>query len=74
MPSTYVTFGQAHTHAINGKTLDSNCVAVIACKDAEHGRELAFEYFKAKFCMEYHEDQFDMSNVATYYPRGLIEI
>ncbi len=26
---TIVTFGQGHTHRVNGKTLDCNCVALI---------------------------------------------
>jgi hypothetical protein len=26
---TYVTFGQDHAHAVNGKTFDKDCVAII---------------------------------------------
>ena len=73
MAKTYVTFGQAHTHAVNGKTLDKDCVAVITCNNASEGRDLAFDLFDRKFCMEYHGEQFDMNDLA-YYPRGLIEL
>jgi hypothetical protein len=70
---TYVTFGQVHTHRINGKTLDCNCVAVINCNNPEHGRDMAFELFGRKFCMEYPEHKFNMSSMS-YFPRGLIEV
>lgn len=32
---TYVTFGQAHVHRINGKTFDADCVACIEHSDVE---------------------------------------
>lgn len=70
---TYVTFGQIHTHSINGKTLDTNCVAVIKSEDAEKGREIVFQLFGSKFCMEYPEDYFD-PKIMRYFPRGLIYI
>lgn len=70
---TYVTFGQIHTHSINGKTFDKDCVAVIECKDAKEGRERAFEYFDSKFCFEYPEDSFNHDDMK-YYPRGLINV
>lgn len=73
MKKTYVTFGQDHAHAVAGRTFDKDCVAVINCVDAEEGRKLAFEYFKGKFCFEYHEEQFDKSNMH-FYPRGYIEV
>lgn len=73
MAKTYVTFGQLHTHRVNNKTLDCECVAVINCESSEEGRELAFEYFDGKFCFEYPEEHFDMDSLR-YYPRGLIEV
>ena len=73
MAHTYVTFGQAHAHAVNGKTFDKDCVAVITCDSAEEGRALAFELFDCTFCMEYHGEQFDMNDL-DYYPRGLIGV
>ena len=70
---TYVTFGFDHTHAVNGKTFDKDCVAVIESESAEAGREKAFEYFGAKFCFEYPEDRFDMASMH-WYPRGFIDV
>jgi hypothetical protein len=70
---TYVTFGQDHTHRINGHTFDCDCVAVIECDNEEHGRNLAFEIFKNKFAFEYHEEKFKESNMR-FYPRGKIQV
>jgi hypothetical protein len=65
---TYVTFGQQHTHRINGHTLDCNCVALV-----DGDRERVFELFGPKFCFEYPEAEFDKAYMK-YYPRGVIEI
>ena len=73
MPSTFVTFGQIHTHRVNGRTFDCDCVAVIECTDAEDGRRKAFEYFGQKFCFTYYEEQFDHDSLR-YFPRGLIHV
>lgn len=70
MNRTYVTFGQEHTHSVNGKTLDKDCVAVINCVDAKAGRALAIEFFGDKFFSTYSEDKIDME----FYPRGYIEV
>ena len=73
MMKTYVTFGQIHIHSVNDKTFDHDCVAVIYCKDADHGRKLAFEFFGSKFSFEYHEDRFDKESMR-YYHRGFIDV
>lgn len=73
MPKTYVTFGQDHAHAVNGKTFDKDCVAIIKCENRNDGRAKAFEYFDIKFCFEYHEDEFQMESMK-YFPRGLMEV
>ncbi len=70
---TYVTFGFVHTHSVNDKTFDKNCVAVIECKDGNQGRDLAFEYFGRKFAFEYFDTQFNHEHMK-YYPRGYIEV
>lgn len=69
----YVTFGQIHTHAVNGKTLDKDCVAVFDSLDAESGRRKAFELFGGKFSFHYVEDEFDQSKMF-FFPRGLISV
>ena len=70
---TYITFGQAHVHSINGKTFDKDCVAVIESVSSEQGRERAFEIFGPKFCMEYFDKEFKDEDLK-YYPRGLIAV
>lgn len=73
MHKTYVTFGQDHTHAISGKTLDKDSVAVIESKDEESGREMAFELFGNKWCMEYPE-KFWNEDSMKHFPRGYIKV
>ena len=68
--TTYVTFGQAHTHSINGKTFDKDCVAVIESESAKAGRNDAFDLFGGKFCFEYFNKRPNME----YFPRGLIKV
>ena len=66
---TYVTFGQHHTHRVNGKTFDCDCVAVV-----DGDRAKVFEIFGRAFCFEYPEDRFDHNCLDRYYPRGLIDV
>lgn len=70
---TFITFGQAHTHHVNGRTFDCNCVAVIHHTEPEEGREIAFEVFGRKFCFEYPESIFDFDSMK-FFPRGLINL
>lgn len=70
---TYVTFGQLHTHSVNGKTFDKDCVAVINSSSPQEGRELAFLFFGAGFCMEYPEQYWGDSTIK-FFPRGYIEV
>ena len=65
---TYVTFGQGHTHRINGKTFDTDCVALL-----DGGRDAVFETFGRKWCFEYSEEHFDKIDMK-YFPRGVIEV
>ena len=67
---TYVTFGQVHTHSINGKTLDKDSVAVIERDTEQEGRSAAFEYFGKKFFTTYADTPPKME----YFPRGFIGI
>ena len=69
---TYVTFGYDHTHSINGKTFDKDCVAVINSQNAATGRAKAFELFGSKFCFEYPEDYWH--GKMEYFPRGYLEV
>jgi len=69
MREYYITFGQIHTHSINGKTLDKDTVAVIKAENKEQAREIAFKFLGRTWCFVYEEIP-DMS----YFPRGLINI
>ena len=71
---TYVTFGQAHTHRVNGITFDADCVAVIESEDYATGRARAFELFGEKFCTSYFDDDFDHDKMLSYFPRGLVSV
>jgi len=65
---TFVTFGQAHTHSINSKTFDKDCVAVV-----NGDRDKVFEIFGNKFCFEYPERLW-VDDWMKYYPRGYITV
>lgn len=71
MKNHYVTFGQVHTHRINGKTLDRDTVAVFQSESAGEGRKKAFELFGDKFFTDYHGEQWKDSNLS-YFPKGLV--
>jgi len=67
----YITFGQVHTHSVNGKTFDKDCIGVINCKDEEQGREIAMDVFGGVFhqCLTEANSEF-----MQYFPRGFIEL
>lgn len=73
MMKTFVTFGYDHTHAVNGHTIDKDCVVVLTAESPEECRKKAFELFGSKFCFEYPESHWDDSKMK-YFPRGYIEI
>jgi len=74
MAKTFVTFGQDHVHQIEDKIIDKDCVAVINCDSAEHGRQLAFEIFGKRFCFEYPEKYFNGKEQMKYFHRGFINV
>lgn len=67
---TYVTFGQAHTHSINGRTFDKDCVALIEAPTQEEGRQKAWDLFSRKFCFTYFDQPPDMR----YFHRGFLKV
>ena len=71
---TYVTFGQVHTHSVNGKTFDKDCVAVIEAKSESAAREIAFEYFGDKWFTTYTDKEQMDRDVADFFPRGYIDV
>lgn len=73
MPKHFFTFGQSHTHRVNDKTFDCDCVAVIYAYDHERAREIAFEVFGPRWCFSYEEHKWDESKMH-YFPRGYLEV
>ena len=73
MENHYVTFGQEHTHSVNGKTLDKDTVAVFKVESHAKGRAKAFELFDDKFFTDYHGEQWNKNNLK-YFPKGYVEI
>lgn len=65
---TYVTFGQVHTHRVNGKTFDCDCVAVV-----NGDRDQVVELFGLEFCTTYSEESWNEDQLK-YFPRGCIEV
>lgn len=68
----YVTFGQAHAHRVQGKTLDCDTVAVYEAASWEEGREKAFDLFGDKFFTNYHGDEWNEAEMLPYFPRGYV--
>lgn len=73
MAKHYVTFGQGHAHNIKGKLLHPNTVARFEAKNAQEGREKAFEVFGSKFCFEYHENEWNEDDMK-YFPNGYTDL
>ena len=65
----YITFEQIHTHSINGKTFDKNCIGVLEADNVVDGYCRAMNLFNKQFHRALGEKP-DMS----YFPRGLIEL
>ena len=65
---TFVTFGQDHTHKINGEIFDKDCIAIVDGNRAE-----VFRIFGQKFCFEYPEKIWN-DDVIKYFPRGYITV
>lgn len=76
MKKHYITFGQSHTHRVNGKTFDRDSIAVINIPDGDSGRDYAWDFFGAKWCFEYDQAAFDkyLKKDLVLFPRGLIEV
>ena len=69
MNKYYFTFGQDHTHSVNGYTYDKDVVCVIKAVDAETARDIMRDHFGLKWSFSYYLEP-DMN----YYPRGLKEL
>ena len=65
----YITFGQIHTHSINGKTFDKDCIAEITAKNRDEAHGKAMKIFNRVFhnCLKEIPDM-------NFFPRGIIKI
>ncbi|MEK6884499.1 MAG: hypothetical protein AABY22_33010 [Nanoarchaeota archaeon] len=66
---TYFTFGQIHTHSVNGKTFDKDCVVEIKAESRSKARKKMIDTFGYRWSLEYRKLP-DMS----FYPRGIIKL
>lgn len=69
MKTYYISFGQTHTHSINGNTIDKDCLVGLLAENKDRARDKAFDIFKGVFHNVYEELP-DMK----YFPRGVINI
>jgi len=65
----YFTFGQIHTHSVNGRTFDKDCVVEIESEDRHKAREIMVEHFGIRWSHQYDEMP-DMG----FYPLGIIKL
>ena len=68
----YITFGQSHKHAIDGKLFDKNCVARIPHHPDDYGRDIAFKLFGKKWALAYSKEQ--ITPDLHLFPRGIITV
>lgn len=65
----YISFGQVHTHSVNGKTFDKDCLCALEANDYHDAHAKAMEIFNGTFCFVYSHLP-DMS----FFPRGVIDL
>lgn len=70
---TYITFGQTHTHSVEGLTLDRDCVLAIPSESEGEGRARAFELLGPRWCFSYWDRDFDLDTLR-YFPRGIMRL
>ena len=69
MKKYYGTFGQIHTHSVDGITFDKDCVVEIEAENYEEARKYMFAVFGQTWCFLYKEKP-DMG----FFPRGIFKI
>lgn len=72
MKKYYVTFGQVHTHSVNGKTFDKDCLAEIEAETQRDAHANAMNIFEGKFhrCLTEKEAK----EALHFFPRGIISV
>ena len=70
----FVTFGRYHKHVIDGKVIDSDCVAVIECKNHNDGLRILDDVFGLDFAFIYTKERNKKIEFLKYFPRGFFKI
>jgi len=65
----YISFGQAHTHSIDGQTYDKDCLLAIEAKDELQARLGVNKMLNGKWCGIYNE--MDLERHGHYFPHGV---
>lgn len=71
---TYLTFGQTHTHTLQGNTLDKDIVMVIHSNTWEEARKKAFDLFNGVFATTYSEEDWKYVDAPRHFYRGYIHL
>lgn len=72
MKKFYITFGQIHTHSVNGKTFDKNSLCEIVSGNREEAHSKAMKIFNGAFHRCLTEDE--IKEVIGFFPRGIIPL
>lgn len=69
-----ITFGQGHIHNVHNKVFDHNCVAVIKAKNMTEARQKAFDLFSLYWHYCLTELEYEVNDMAQWFPRGRIKV
>ena len=68
MSKHYFSFGQMHTHRLNGVTLDCDGILCVEAKNSDVARKKVFDLIGNKFAFQYTEETLKLK----YFPRGVV--
>ena len=71
MKKYYFTFGQNHTHRVNGIAWDCDSVCCIEAEDSKQARQKMFDNFGLVWAFQY--DDIEKVKIE-YFPRGIINL
>ncbi len=66
----FVTFGQEHTHKVNGVIFDKDCICEIPANNYDSGIEKVKETFGDKYSFTYK----NVDAILKFFPRGIIKL
>ena len=69
-----VSFGQSHTHRINGKTFDCDTLMELEDKDYESAYQHAFDLTEGKFGTLYENEKRNDPKFISLFPKGIIPL